>query len=56
MGIEAETITAFFRAVAETYGDRTLMRPRHLCEREGRCVYDDRCPLIDSCTPTDYSE
>lgn len=56
MGIEAETVEAFFRAVSETYAPGAERVARHRCEAFGRCVYDERCPLIDDCMPTEYSE
>lgn len=54
MSWDSETVSwAFLEAVAAVYGEG---RHDHRCMELGRCVYDEKCPLIDTCTPTEYSE
>lgn len=53
MSWDAETVAqAFLEAYSAVYGTK----PRHKCEALGRCVYDERCPLIEDCMPSEYAE
>lgn len=56
MGIEAETVEAFFRAVSSSLAAVDGRAYRHRCDELGRCVYDERCPLVEECMPSDYVE
>lgn len=56
MGIEAETADFLFMAFVESYQAVYGREPRHRCEELGRCVYDERCPLVEDCMPSEYVE
>ena len=43
---------AFLLAYAEVLG----RAPRNKCEALGRCVYDEACPLVEDCMPSEYVE
>lgn len=55
MGVQDTFVlaNAFLEAYAAVYGVR---QARDRCAELQRCVYDDLCPLIGTCTPTEYSE
>lgn len=56
MGIERETAEVLFNAFLASYDAVYGPQFRHKCERLGRCVYDEACPNVEDCMPSDYVE
>jgi len=54
--IELETSEALFRAFVESYAAVYGRQYRHRCDELGRCVYDEDCPLVEECMPSEYVE
>lgn len=56
MGYDVENVEALFRAFVDSYHAVYGRAPRNKCEELGRCVYDEACPFVEDCMPSEYVE